>query len=53
MTLDEAMDDYRRTFGENFPLMMFMGVDEEDIIEKIYECIDAGRQCEYLEGVTY
>lgn len=53
MTLDEAMDDYRMTFGENFPLMMVMGVDEDEIVDEIYECIERNEPCSYDDEVTY
>lgn len=53
MTIDEALDDYRMTFGEAFPLMCFMGVPEDVIIGEIYDCIDRETVFEPDEGVEY
>ena len=53
MSLEGAMDDYRRKFDDNFPLMCCMGMSEEEIIEEIYECIENDRPFEYVDGVDY
>ena len=38
--MDELINKYVEKFGENFPLYMFMGVDENEIIIAITKCIN-------------
>ena len=35
-----ALDAYRATFDEDFPVMDFMGLSTEELTDKVWECID-------------
>ena len=37
-----ALDVYRETFDEDFPIMDFMGLSTEELTDKVWECIDNG-----------
>lgn len=40
--MDEALDEYRKMFDEPFPLMLVMGMGENEIIKIIQKCIESG-----------
>ena len=42
----DALDAYRATFDEDFPTMDFMGLSTEELIDKVWECIDSGNPVE-------
>ena len=44
MTISEALEAYRERFGDAFPLMCRMGVEEQDIIDQIVECLEDGTE---------
>ena len=37
--MDKKMQEYEEKFGEQFPLMLCRGCDDEEVIEIINECI--------------
>ena len=37
--MDVLLDKYKEHFGECFPLMLCMGMDEEDILQVIQKCL--------------
>jgi hypothetical protein len=41
--LDEYLQKYVETFHENFPIYGFMGIDDEEIINTIKDCIKSGK----------
>lgn len=41
-TMDELLIKYADTFGENFPLFMCMGMDDEEIMKIIKDCLKNG-----------
>ena len=41
-----ALDTYRATFDEDFPTMNFIGLSTDELIDKIYDCIDNGSPIE-------
>ena len=49
----EAMDKYNAEFGEKFPLMNFMGVDEDEIISEIEAHLKSGKPYVGPEGVIF
>lgn len=53
--MKELMDKYREMFDEQFPLMLFMGADEEIIIETLQKCIENEEPYEqdFEDGVVY
>lgn len=40
--MNKKLDEYRKRFNEQFPLMLVMGMDDEDIIEIIDKCLESG-----------
>ena len=42
----DALDTQRETFGEDFPVMDFMGISIGELIDKVWECIDSGNPVE-------
>ncbi len=53
--MDEKLQEYRDKFGEQFPLMLVMGVDDSEIIKIITDSINANTPYEpdFTEGVLY
>lgn len=53
--MDKLLDQYREKFGEQFPLMLVMGMSEDDIIKIIEECLEKGvpYDPELEEGADY
>ena len=41
-----ALDVYRETFDEDFPVMDFMGLSTDELTDKVWECIDNGSPIE-------
>lgn len=41
--MNELLEEYKKKFDDQFPLMMFMGVSEKDIKKEIKKCIDDGK----------
>lgn len=44
--MEKLLEKYLEKFGEQFPLMLCMGMSEEAIMKLIQECIDAGKPYE-------
>lgn len=44
--MNEKLEKYRETFGEQFPLMLCMGMPDKEIIKIIDECLDSGKPYE-------
>ena len=40
--MDQLLLKYRDTFGENFPILCFMGIDEDEVKKVIRDCLDEG-----------
>ncbi len=40
--MDELLDKYKKKFGECFPLMLTMGMSEEEIKDIINVCLENG-----------
>lgn len=40
--MDEKLDEYKELFGEPFPLMLVMGMGNDEIIKIIQRCIENG-----------
>lgn len=53
--MDELLIKYADTFGENFPLFMCMGMDDEEIIKIIKDCLKNGvpYEAEQEENTVY
>lgn len=47
--MEKLILEYLEKFDENFPLFMFMGVDEEEIKRIIKRCIDENKPYIVLE----
>lgn len=41
--MNEKLDAYREKFGEQFPLMLCMGMPDKDIIKIIDKCLKSGK----------
>ncbi len=39
--LEQLLQEYKKTFNEQFPLMLCRGCDDDEIMEIIKECIEA------------
>lgn len=44
------MQEYEEKFGEQFPLMLCRGCDDEEVIEIINECISSNKPCTVENG---
>lgn len=54
--LDEALNAYFDTFGENYPLMITSQMTNDEIIEDIKKCIETNTKAEgfdYWEDADY
>ena len=40
--LEKVLNQYRDRFGENFPVMLFRGTPEGELIQMIQKCLDEG-----------
>lgn len=38
--MEKLLDEYRAAFGESFPLMMFMGIPEDEVKKVIQNCLN-------------
>ena len=50
--MDKYLREYEEKFGEQFPLMLCRGCDDDEIIEIIDECINKN-QPHTVEGGDY
>lgn len=41
--MNKLLDEYREKFKEQFPLMLVMGIPEDEISEIIKVCINSGQ----------
>lgn len=53
MTLKKALEQYRERFGDAYPLMCRMGVDDSDKVAEILECLAQERPVKVNEIVDY
>lgn len=53
--MDELLNEYAEKFKENFPIMAFMGTPDEEIKQKIKNCIDKNKPyiAKYKAGAVY
>lgn len=53
--MDELLIKYADTFGENFPLFMCMGMDDEEVMKIIKNCLKDGvpYEVEQEENAVY
>lgn len=53
--MNELLKKYENEFGEQFPLMLFRGVDEKKIEKIIKECLEKGKPYEpkLEDGIYY
>ena len=53
--MDELLNKYIEKFDANFPLFMFKGVDDQEIINIIEKCINENKpyETEIEKGVLY
>ena len=49
----EVLDKYQEKFGDQFPLYMMQGADEEEIIKTAQKCIDIGKPFEYKKEAVF
>lgn len=47
MDLQKYLNEYRDMFGEQFPMMACLGMEEDEIIREIRKCIDKKKVYEY------
>ncbi len=46
MNLEDLLYEYRERFDENFPVMLFRGTPEDELIETVHKCLEEGRPFE-------
>lgn len=53
--MNEKLDEYREKFDEQFPLMLVLGMSDEDISSLVDECLESGKPYEpdFDEGTVY
>ena len=53
--MESKLQEYKDKFGEQFPLMMVMGMDDSEIIKLIDGCIESGEPYapDFEGGVCY
>lgn len=44
--MDELLNEYEQQFNEPFPLMMAMGMNDEEVMKTIKSCIKDGKPYE-------
>ena len=49
MTLDEWLDAYYETFGENYPLMITGEISDAEIISDITKCLESNTPATPME----
>lgn len=47
MDLQKYLREYRDKFGEQFPMMACLGMDEDEIIKAIKECVSNNKKYVY------
>ena len=51
--MDEIMDKYKERFGECFPLMLVMGMSDDEIRDLIKECLKNDKPYEVDSDYDY
>lgn len=51
--MEDKLQEYKDTFGEQFPLMLVQGMEDEDIIEEIEGCLKRGTPYEPEPDLKY
>lgn len=46
VNLEEVLNQYRERFDENFPVMLFRGTPEGELIQMVLKCLDEGKPFE-------
>lgn len=46
VNLEDLLYEYRERFDENFPVMLFRGTPEDELIETVRKCLEDGRPFE-------
>lgn len=44
--MKDLLEQYEKTFGEPFPMMLVLGMDEDEIADAIEDCLVYGRRFE-------
>ena len=44
--LEKVLNQYRDRFGENFPVMLFRGTPEDELIQTVQKCLDDAKPFE-------
>ena len=54
--LEKALQQYMETFDENYPLVVTIGMSDNEIIDDIEQCIQSGKLAEppaFEEDIDY
>ena len=51
--MDKLLEQYEKKFGECFPLMLTMGMSDEEIAEIAKDCIENNRPYDVSENGDY
>lgn len=44
--MEELLNEYRERFDESFPIMLFRGTPEDELIQMIQKCLSNGKPLE-------
>ena len=44
--MEELLNEYRERFDENFPIMLFRGIPEDEVMQSIQKCLSDGKPFE-------
>lgn len=47
--LDKLLNEYVEKFNENFPICLFRGKEDEEVIKMIQKCIDENKVLDEIE----
>ena len=47
--LDKLLNEYVEKFNENFPIFLFRGKEDEEVIKMIQKCIDENKVLDEIE----
>lgn len=51
--MEDKLQEYRDAFGEQFPLMLVQGMDDDDILAEIEGCLKRGVPYEPEPNIKY
>lgn len=46
LLMEELLNEYRERFDENFPIMLFRGIPEDEVMQIIQKCLSDGKPFE-------